>query len=78
MSAPAPERPRPEEQRPEEQRPKTRRTASLTEWLWPFAAVLLLAGVAAAALGIVGHPLAVVVLPAMTAIAALMADHYVD
>ena len=70
MSAPAPERP------PAHRPP--RRHPSRTEWLWPLAAVSLLAGVAAAALGLVGNPLAVVVLPALTALAALMADHYVD
>ena len=69
MSAPAPER------EPGPQR--TRRTASLTEWLWPIAAVSGLAGAAVLAIGI-GHPLAVLVLPALTALAALMADHYVD
>ena len=73
MSAPAPERPG-----PEEQPRRTRRTASLTEWLWPLGAVALLGGVTVAAIDLVGHPLAVVVLPAMTATAALMADHYVD
>lgn len=72
MSAPAPERPH-----TQDRTPRTRRTASLTEWLWPIAAVFGLAGVAVLALGI-GHPLAVLVLPAVTAIAALMADHYVD
>jgi hypothetical protein len=69
VSAPAPERP------PADRPP--RRNASLTEWLWPIAAVSGLAGVGVLALGI-GHPLAVLVLPAVTALAALMADHYVD
>ena len=73
MTAPAPEH-RPDDRPPQ----RTRRTASLTEWLWPIAAVWLLAGVTVAAFDLVGHPLAVLVIPAVTALAALMADHYVD
>ena len=58
--------------------PRARGPEGLTQAAWPAGAMLLVAGVAVLLYHVVGDPMAIVAGSAVTALAMVVVDHYVD
>lgn len=58
--------------------PRARGPEGLTQAAWPVAAMLIVAGVAVLLLHFVGEPMAIMAGSAVTALAMLVVNHYVD